>query len=52
MIECHHDCTSMCRHNGCNCACGEFHEDKASRVFSAEQERIIEEMQKDATEPL
>lgn len=22
---CYHDCTSMCRHNGCNCECGEFH---------------------------
>ena len=22
---CYHDCTSMCRHNGCNCSCGEFH---------------------------
>lgn len=23
---CYHDCTSSCRHNGCNCECpGEFH---------------------------
>ncbi len=23
--HCDHDCTSMCRHNGCNCQCGEWH---------------------------
>lgn len=22
---CYHDCTSVCRHNGCNCECGEWH---------------------------
>jgi hypothetical protein len=26
VIDCSHDCTSMCRHNGCNCECGEFHD--------------------------
>lgn len=24
-IECTHSCTSNCRKNGCNCACGEYH---------------------------
>ena len=23
--NCDHDCTSDCRHTGCNCDCGEFH---------------------------
>lgn len=27
-VECFHQCTSMCRHNGCNCECGEFHSEK------------------------
>lgn len=25
--RCDHACTSMCRHNGCNCDCGEWHDD-------------------------
>jgi len=24
--SCDHMCTSNCRHEGCNCSCGEFHE--------------------------
>ena len=24
-LLCKHQCTSNCRKNGCNCACGEFH---------------------------
>jgi hypothetical protein len=24
--HCVHSCTSDCRHNGCNCECGEFHD--------------------------
>ncbi len=24
-LNCKHDCSSNCRRNGCNCACGEFH---------------------------
>ena len=24
-LECTHQCTSNCRREGCNCACGEFH---------------------------
>ena len=24
-LECDHDCTSNCRREGCNCACGEWH---------------------------
>lgn len=25
---CDHNCTSVCRHDGCNCVCGEWHGDK------------------------
>jgi hypothetical protein len=24
-LVCDHACTSNCRRNGCNCACGEYH---------------------------
>ena len=24
-LECDHSCSSNCRKEGCNCACGEFH---------------------------
>lgn len=24
-LNCKHECTSNCRRNGCNCACGEYH---------------------------
>jgi len=24
-LECHHQCSSNCRRNGCNCHCGEYH---------------------------
>ncbi len=24
-LECDHQCTSNCRREGCNCACGEYH---------------------------
>ncbi len=24
-VQCEHQCTSNCRREGCNCACGEFH---------------------------
>lgn len=24
-LECDHQCSSNCRRNGCNCACGEYH---------------------------
>ena len=24
-LNCKHECTSSCRKNGCNCACGKFH---------------------------
>ena len=27
--SCEHMCTSMCRHNGCNCEHGEWHEESA-----------------------
>lgn len=26
-VECHHQCTSNCRREGCNCECGEYHEE-------------------------
>ena len=26
-VECDHVCTSNCRRNGCNCECGEYHND-------------------------
>lgn len=24
-LNCKHECSSNCRGNGCNCACGEYH---------------------------
>lgn len=24
-LECNHECSSNCRREGCNCACGEYH---------------------------
>jgi hypothetical protein len=24
-LQCDHQCSSNCRRNGCNCACGEYH---------------------------
>ena len=24
-VDCTHDCSSNCRREGCNCACGEYH---------------------------
>lgn len=27
--KCDHVCSSNCRHEGCNCGCGEFHDDTA-----------------------
>lgn len=49
--NCDHDCTSMCRHNGCNCKCGEWHNeldavDVATNVAErdASEARTREEM--------
>ncbi len=31
--ECDHECTGDCRRHGCNCSCGEYHEeDKSKRL--------------------
>ena len=34
MINCTHQCTSDCRRVGCNCDCGEFHEDIRQHVVN------------------
>lgn len=47
---CFHDCTSMCRHNGCNCTCGEFHQTPPAdrpRAITADQEKIIAAAEKE-----
>lgn len=33
--HCVHVCTSMCRHNGCNCLCGEFHDRPLAEVIKS-----------------
>lgn len=39
--HCDHDCTSMCRHNGCNCLCGEFHHVCTTFYFDSEKDDEI-----------
>ena len=37
--QCDHNCTSNCRREGCNCACGEYH-------ITPEELKNAEEIQK------
>ena len=39
---CEHQCTSNCRREGCNCACGEFHED-LSEIVNESNRQIYED---------
>lgn len=50
MWDCSHICTSNCRRVGCNCECGEFHQEKANRVFDEDQLEIIEKLKEDNLE--
>ncbi len=49
MINCTHQCTSNCRREGCNCECGEFHEDVGAyvveEVLKAQKELTTEKSQ-------
>lgn len=36
---CDHICTSNCRREGCNCDCGEWHEDQPAKVVNELTER-------------
>lgn len=51
--NCDHDCTSNCRHVGCNCECGEFHgyyepeeEEPVEKNFSEKQLATIAAIEK------
>ena len=49
--NCYHQCSGNCRRIGCNCKCGEFHQDFSSdRVFSHEQLAQIERMKAEQDE--
>jgi hypothetical protein len=37
---CHHNCNSECRRTGCNCECGEFHDNTLKEVRAKVREAI------------
>lgn len=54
--NCDHDCTSNCRREGCNCACGEWHLGGLAKVKIPKEDpkmvneklsKLVVEMQKD-----
>lgn len=43
LVECHHQCSGNCRRVGCNCSCGEYHDEKAEQIKPTVKEYIKKE---------
>lgn len=47
LVECHHQCSGNCRRVGCNCSCGEYHDEKAEQIKPTDNSEKIEEIIKE-----